>query len=99
MKAVRKKAGDEEMDLDGDDDFNGTVPGTERKAAGAGMRRLTEELLNALADEENPESYITISKESAAVRFLVRAKVAQFHPNDARKLRLMDFAAKPADTS
>ena len=97
VKAAKRKADHEDMDPD-DGDLNGTAPGAECKAAGAGMRRLTEELLNALADEENPDSYITISKESAAVRFLVRAKVAQFHPRDARKLRLMDFAAELEDT-
>ena len=97
-KKGQKKAANGEMDLD-DRDLDGTAPGTERKAAGAGMRRLTEELLNALADEENSESYITISKESAAVRFLIRAKIAQFHPNDSRKLRLMDFTAKSLGTS
>ena len=69
-------------------------PGTEGKAAGAGFRKLTEELLNALADEENRDSYIAIGKESAAVRFLVRANVAQFDPVDARRLRLMDFGSE-----
>ena len=89
-------ANDEEMDVD-NSDLNGAVVGPERKAAAAAMRKLTEELLNALADDENPESYVFISKETAAVRFLIRAKVAQFHPNDSRKLRLMDFGTEAAD--
>ena len=62
---------------------------SERRAAQANFRSLIEDLLNKAA--ENPSSYINILRESAAVRFLVRAKVAQFHPDDARKLRLLDF--------
>ena len=62
---------------------------SEKKAAQADFRSLIEDLLNKAA--ENPGSYINILRESAAVRFLIRAKVAQFHPDDARKLRLMDF--------
>ena len=62
---------------------------SEKKAAQAKFRSLIEDLLNMAA--ENQGSYIKILRESAAVRFLVRAKVAQFHPDDARKLRLMDF--------
>ena len=62
---------------------------SEKKAAQADFRSLIEDLLNKAA--ENPGSYINILRESAAVRFLVRAKVAQFHPDDVRKLRLMDF--------
>lgn len=64
---------------------------SEKEGARASFRSLTEDLLNAAAGDENSDSYIDISRESAAVRFLVRAKVAQFHPNDARKLRLVDF--------
>ena len=62
---------------------------SEKEAALANFRSLIEDLLNKAA--ENPASYINISQESAAVRFLVQAKVAQFHPDDARKLRLLDF--------
>ena len=69
---------DEEMDVS-----------SEKKAAQADFRSLIEDLLNKAA--ENPGFYINILRESAAVRFLIRAKVAQFHPDDARKLRLMDF--------
>ena len=63
----------------------------EKKAALARFRCLIEGLLNAAAGVEDSDSYIKISRESAAVRFLVRAKVAQFHPDDAGKLRLVDF--------
>lgn len=63
---------------------------SERQAAAADMRSLTEDLLN-LAAEEGAEEYLTVQRNSAAVRFLVRAKVAQFHPEDPMKLRLVDF--------
>ena len=64
---------------------------SEKDAAGASFRKLTEDLLNAAAGDNDSDPYIRISRESAAVRFLVRAKVAQFHPDDARQLRLIDF--------
>ncbi|KAG4439658.1 hypothetical protein IFR05_004855 [Cadophora sp. M221] len=68
-------------------------PWDEKHAAAAEMRDLTEELLNSLVDAEGngPGAYIDLRRESAAARFLVRSKVAQFHPKDARKLRLVDF--------
>lgn len=64
---------------------------SEREAAAAEMRSLTEELLNEAAEEGASGSYVTLLRDSAAARFLVRAKVAQFHPRDARRLRLIDF--------
>lgn len=99
---VRKAKGANRIADDGEGamtrmDLPETTLGTESKVAGAGFRKLTEELLNALADEENRDSYIAITNESAATRFLVRAKVAQFDPKDARKLRLMDFGAELED--
>ena len=48
-------------------------------------------LLVALAGESEGGVYINLNRESAAARFLVRAKVAAFHPKDARRLRLVDF--------
>ncbi|TVY85480.1 hypothetical protein LSUE1_G000173 [Lachnellula suecica] len=68
-------------------------PWNERRAAAAEMRELTELLLNSLveAKDTGPGAYVEIRRESAAARFLVRSKVAQFHPRDARKLRLVDF--------
>ncbi len=71
-----------------DEEFDMT---SEKKAALASFRSLIEDLLNAAAGDEDTDEYINISRESAVVRFLVRAKVAQFHPEDARKLRLVDF--------
>ena len=63
---------------------------TDRQAAAAEMIALAEDLLNVAA-EDGPGAYATLDRDSAASRFLVRAKAAQFHPNDARKLRLIDF--------
>ncbi|KAG5933316.1 hypothetical protein E4U53_001042 [Claviceps sorghi] len=61
--------------------------------AGREMRDLMEELLNRLmqAKGDNSASYVVLERESAAARFLVRSKVAQFHPKDAYRLRLIDF--------
>lgn len=69
---------------------------SERQAAAKEMRSLIEELLNVAA-EEGTGTYITLPRDSAASRFLVRAKVAQFHPKDARKLRLIDFGRELDD--
>jgi hypothetical protein len=65
----------------------------EAAAAGADMRDLTEELLNSLIDSDgdNSAAYVQLHKETAAARFLVRSKVAQFHPKDPTRLRLIDF--------
>lgn len=74
-------------------------PWDERVAAAAEMRDLTELLLNSLVEAEGngPGVYIDLPRESAASRFLVRSKVAQFHPKDARKLRLIDFGGEVDD--
>ena len=66
----------------------------EASAAGLEMRELTELLLNHLMESAggSAATYIKIPRETAAVRFLVRSKVAQFHPKDATRLRLVDFA-------
>ncbi|KAL5614460.1 hypothetical protein BROUX41_004565 [Berkeleyomyces rouxiae] len=65
----------------------------EAAAAGEDMKRLTEKLLNQLmkAGGNGELSYVTVERDSAAARFLVRSKVAMFHPRDASKLRLVDF--------
>lgn len=74
------------------DDGKSGKPWNEQQAAGAEMRDLTEQLLNSLVEAGGgPGAYVELDRESAAARFLVRAKVAQFHPKDARKLRLIDF--------
>ena len=71
----------------------------EAEAAGAEMRELTEELLNHLMESggDSAASYVQIPRESAAARFLVRSKVAQFHPKDATRLRLVDFGRELDD--
>lgn len=70
---------------------------SEKEAAGAAFRALTEDLLNAAAGDEDSDPYVDILQETAAVRFLVRAKVAQFQPQNARKLRLVDFIGELED--
>ena len=67
---------------------------TEKDLAGRGFRNLVEELLNAAAENANDEAYVDVPKENAAVKFLVRAKVAQFHPDNATKLRIVDFGGE-----
>ncbi|KAI0483238.1 hypothetical protein GGR56DRAFT_232854 [Xylariaceae sp. FL0804] len=71
----------------------------EIKAAAKEMRNLTEELLNSLAQSEGDSSaaYVQLGRESAAARFLVRSKVAQFHPRDSTRLRLIDFGKELDD--
>ncbi|KAK4188544.1 hypothetical protein QBC35DRAFT_496170 [Podospora australis] len=65
----------------------------ETSAATEEMRNLTEKLMNKLVEAggDTSAAYVKISRESAAVRFLVRSKVAVFHPKDAQRLRLVDF--------
>lgn len=65
---------------------NGSHLSNRREAAATEIHELLDALLDA------GSSYIDLPRESAASRFLVRAKVAQFHPRDARRLRLIDFA-------
>ncbi|RDW78543.1 uncharacterized protein DSM5745_05395 [Aspergillus mulundensis] len=60
-------------------------PSSRRETAATEVHELLDSLLGA------GSSYLDIQNESAASRFLVRAKVAQFHPRDARRLRLIDF--------
>ncbi|KAI9823603.1 MAG: hypothetical protein M1832_002384 [Thelocarpon impressellum] len=87
--------GPAECDADSDADSDQDMDRSERVAAGAELRALTEELLNASAASSSSGSaasaYVELPRDSAAVRFLVRTKVAQFHPRDARRLRLVDF--------
>jgi hypothetical protein len=77
----------QQEDANGEDE----TPRSEREAAAAEIRSLAEDLLNTEM-EIGTGSYVTLQRDSAAARFLVRAKAAQFHPKDARKLRLIDFS-------
>ena len=77
----------------GDEDVRDEVHVKEMKAIAAKeMKTLLEELLNTAIDEGTRGTYTVLLRDSAASRFLVRANVAQFHPKDARKIRLIDFA-------
>ncbi|KAG4033461.1 hypothetical protein MFRU_005g04650 [Monilinia fructicola] len=77
------------------------TPWDESHAAATELRALTEQLLNALLDAEgdgtggggDANGYVTLARDSAAARFLVRSKVAQYHFRDARRLKLLDFGA------
>ncbi|CAH0028682.1 unnamed protein product [Clonostachys rhizophaga] len=62
-------------------------------AAGSEMKQLLQALVQQLdeAKGDNSRSYVKLARESAAARFLVRSQVAQFHPKDASRLRLVDF--------
>jgi hypothetical protein len=68
------------------DDIWGSSKGerSETDAAAEDIRVLLEKLLQ-------DGGYMDLERDSAAARFLVRAKVAVFNPKDARKLRLVDF--------
>lgn len=70
-----------------------------RTAAREEMQRLTEELMNSLMDSggSSSDAYVSVSDESAAVRLLVRSKVAEFHPRDSKRLRLVDFGREIGD--
>lgn len=63
------------------------------------MKDLTEALLNSLMESggDSSAAYVELPKETAAARFLVRSKVAQFHPRDSTKLRLIDFGRELDD--
>lgn len=71
--------------------------GDEQETATKEIRGLIDELLEALLGDEGPGRYVQLEHDSATARFLVRAKVAQFHPKDARKLRLIDFGRELDD--
>ncbi|PUU73703.1 hypothetical protein B9Z19DRAFT_1034345 [Tuber borchii] len=58
------------------------------------FKALLEELMNASLETTQ---YVNLKKDGAAARFLVRAKVAVYHPKDARKLKLLDFGSTVED--
>jgi hypothetical protein len=72
-------------------------PPTEAEVADAEMRQLIENLFATLMGPGGGKAYFQLQRDSAASRFLVRAKIAQFHPKDARKLRLIDFGRELDD--
>jgi hypothetical protein len=64
---------------------------SELDAACEEVNKLLDELLDAVSGKSNSGVYIELQRDSAAARVLVRSKVAQYHPKDARRLRLVDF--------
>ncbi|KAH7401528.1 hypothetical protein BKA66DRAFT_405680 [Pyrenochaeta sp. MPI-SDFR-AT-0127] len=66
-------------------------PPTEAEAADAEMRQLIGDLFATLIGPGGGKAYYQLKRDSAASRFLVRAKIAHLHPKDAKKLRLVDF--------
>jgi hypothetical protein len=70
---------------------------TEAEAADAEMRKLIGDLFATLVGPGGGKAYFALQRDSATARFLVRAKVAQFHPKDARRLRLIDFGRELDD--
>lgn len=68
-------------------------------AAGEEMRQLTEELLNRLveANGSSSDAYVRLPYETASARFLIRSNVAQFHPKDAMRIRLVDYGRELDD--
>ncbi|KAF1988244.1 hypothetical protein K402DRAFT_445494 [Aulographum hederae CBS 113979] len=66
---------------------------SEKEAAAAELHGLVEDLFNALLGGlgSGGGSYVMLERDSAAARFLVRSRIAVFHPKDAMKLRLVDF--------
>lgn len=72
-------------------------PLSERDAAGEELRELIGELIDALIGDDGSGVYVRLERDSAAARFLVRAKVAQFHPKDARRLKMLDFGRELDD--
>lgn len=66
-------------------------PPTEAEVADAEMRGLIGNLFAILRGAGGGKAYFQLERDSAASRFLVRANIAQFHPKDATKLRLIDF--------
>lgn len=86
------------------DDIWGPSDGSGKKrdvatAAGEEMRQLTEELLNKLVEAKGSSSdaYVRLPYETASARFLIRSNVAQFHPKDAMRIRLVDYGRELDD--
>jgi len=65
-------------------------PLSELESASNELRELMEDLFTTMT-KSGPGAYHQLERDSAAARFLVRSKVAQYHPKDARKLRFIDF--------
>lgn len=75
------------------DEDDADEPWNEKRAAAAEIRELIEALMECLR-ANGPGTYLELKKDCAAARYLVRSKVAQLHPRDAMKLRLLDFGSE-----
>lgn len=65
---------------------------SEVEAAALEMRDIVQELLDSASQQSRSNtSYVRLSRDSAAARFLVRTNVAVLHHTDARRIRLRDF--------
>lgn len=82
---------------EGAEEGGGNGPRSEKDAAAQEVQQLIDHLFEALLGEVGSGVYIELDRDSAAARFLVRAKVAQFHPKDAKRLRLVDFGRELDD--
>ncbi|KAF2121958.1 hypothetical protein BDV96DRAFT_483430 [Lophiotrema nucula] len=72
-------------------------PMTEAEAAHDELRTLIEDLFLTLTGPGGGKAYHQLERDSAASRFLVRAKIAQFHPKNAKQMRLIDFGRELDD--
>ena len=63
---------------------------SEVDAAAQEIDDLVNNLLASILGDSSG-THVDLPRDSAIARFLVRAQVAQYHPRDARKLRLVDF--------
>ncbi|CAN8099237.1 unnamed protein product [Discula destructiva] len=70
-----------------------------RAAARDDMQELVAELMHKLmaSGGASTDAYINIPEESASVRFLTRVQVAEFHPRDSKRIRLVDFGREIGD--
>ncbi|KAF2704219.1 hypothetical protein K504DRAFT_538211 [Pleomassaria siparia CBS 279.74] len=93
QKKITEIWGDISIAAAADDD----EPLTEAEAADIEMRKLVENLFTTLMGPGGNRAYYGLERDSAASRFLVRAKIAQFDPKDAKRLRLIDFGRELDD--
>ncbi|GBF61584.1 hypothetical protein TMEN_4088 [Trichophyton mentagrophytes] len=87
-----RPSGRDGEDEDGNEEDNSRISNP-REAAAQEMQSLLDSLLSIATTS----SYVELDQDSAASRFLVKAKIAQFHPRDSQKLRLIDVAREIAD--
>ena len=67
-----------------------TPPDTRRSRLQSQVKSLLEDLLNRALIEADP--FVRVKEDSELVRFLVRAGICTFHPSDAYRIRMINFA-------